>query len=148
MSELPVAVIGAGPVGLAAAAHLLQRGLEPVILEAGETVGAALRGWGHVAMFSPWQFNVDRAATALLERHGWARPDDEDFPTGRELAERYLDPLAATPEIASRLRLGRRVTGIARLGAGKVRTAGRELLPSRFARSTAPAVRAGCSPAP
>ena len=129
LSDLPVAVIGAGPVGLAAAAHLLARGLEPVVLEAGETVGAAVRGWGHVPMFSPWRFNVDRAAVALLERHGWARPDDEGFPTGRELAERYLDPLAATPEIAPRLRLGARVTGVARLGAGKVRTAGRELLP-------------------
>jgi len=66
---------------------------------------------------------------ALLERHGWERPDDNGFPTGRELAERYLDPLAATPEIAPRLRLGSRVTGVARLGAGKVRTAGRELMP-------------------
>src|SRR3954468_7547776 len=126
---LPVAVIGAGPVGLAAAAHLLARGLEPVVLEAGETVGAAVRGWGHVPMFSPWRFNVDRAAVALLERHGWARPNDEAFPTGRELAERYLDPLAATSELAPPPRLRGRVTGRARLGAGKGRPAGRELMP-------------------
>ena len=116
--DLPVAVVGAGPVGLAAAAHLLDRGLEPVVLETGETVGAAVRGWGHVAMFSPWRFNLDRAATALLDRRGWARPDDDAFPTGRDLAERYLDPLAATPEIAGRLRLGTRVTGVARGGFG------------------------------
>ena len=82
LADLPVAVIGAGPVGLAAAAHLLARGLEPVILEAGEAVGAAVRDWGHVPMFSPWRFNLDRAATALLESHGWARPDDDAFPTG------------------------------------------------------------------
>jgi glycine/D-amino acid oxidase-like deaminating enzyme len=128
-ADFPVVVVGAGPVGLAAAAHLLERGQEPVILEAGETVGAAVRDWGHVAMFSPWRFNLDRAAAALLERHGWTRPDDDAFPTGRELAERYLDPLAATPEIAPRLRLGMRVIGIARAGLGKVRTAGRELRP-------------------
>jgi flavin-dependent dehydrogenase len=122
-------VIGAGPVGLAAAAHLLGRGLEPVVLEAGATAGAAVRDWGHVPMFSPWRFNLDPAATALLERHGWTRPDEEVFPTGRELAERYLDPLAATPEIAARLRLGVRVTGVARVGVGKVRTAGRGAMP-------------------
>jgi hypothetical protein len=80
-------------------------------------------------MFSPWRFNVDRAAAALLKRHGWMAPDPEAFPTGRELARRYLDPLAATPEIAPRLRLGVRVTRIGRFGAGKVRTAGREALP-------------------
>jgi hypothetical protein len=80
-------------------------------------------------MFSPWRFNLDRAATALLESYGWARPDDDAFPTGRELAERYLEPLAATPEIASRLRLGTRVTGVARVGVGKVRTAGRVARP-------------------
>lgn len=129
VSSLPIAVIGAGPIGLAAAAHLLARGLDPVVLEAGEAVGAAVRGWGHVRMFSPWRLNLDRAAAALLERHGWAAPDPDAFPTGRELAGRYLDPLAATPEVRSRLRLGARVTGVARLGAGKVRTAGREALP-------------------
>ncbi|MCA1444971.1 NAD(P)-binding protein, partial [Ensifer sp. IC4062] len=45
---LPVAVIGAGPVGLAAAAHLITRGIEPIVFERGETVGASLLEWGHV----------------------------------------------------------------------------------------------------
>jgi thioredoxin reductase len=125
-SELPVAIIGAGPVGLAAAVHLLGYGLEPVILEAGSQVGAAVRDWGHVPMFSPWGYSTDKAAVALLRRHGWSAPEADGYPTGQDLAERYLDPLAATPEIAGRLRLGARVTGIARAGVGKVRTAGRE----------------------
>ncbi len=129
LAELPVAVIGAGPVGLAAAVHLLDRGLEPVIFEAGETVGAAVRDWGHVPMFSPWTYSVDRASVALLERHGWQQPRGETFPTGRDLADRYLDPLSATPEIEPHLRLGTRVTGIARTGVGKVRTAGRDARP-------------------
>ncbi|WP_211230434.1 NAD(P)-binding domain-containing protein [Inquilinus limosus] len=125
-SELPVAIIGAGPVGLAAAVHLLGYGIEPVVLEAGTVVGAAVRDWGHVPMFSPWGYSTDRTAVALLRRHGWTHPDEAGYPTGRDLAERYLDPLAATPEVAGRLRLGTRVTGIARAGLGKVRTAGRE----------------------
>jgi thioredoxin reductase len=129
LAGLPVAVIGAGPVGLAAAAHLLARGLEPIVLEAGLEVGAAVRDWGHVPMFSPWRFNLDRAAVALLECYGWTRPDGDAFPTGGELARHYLEPLAATPEIAPWLRLGTRVTGIARLAVGKTRTAGREQHP-------------------
>ena len=90
---LPVAVIGAGPVGLAAAAHLLARGLDPLVLEAGPAVGHAVRAWGHVRMFSPWRFNTDAAARALLEAEGWTAPDPEACPTGAELVERYLAPL-------------------------------------------------------
>ncbi|MEM9682061.1 MAG: NAD(P)-binding domain-containing protein [Pseudomonadota bacterium] len=121
----PIAVIGAGPVGLAAAAHLLARGLEPVILEQAEKPGAAVLDWGHVPMFSSWEFNVDRIARAMLEKTGWTMPDPDDYPTGRELTERYLAPLAALPDIASRLRLGTRVTGVARTRVGKVRSSGR-----------------------
>jgi thioredoxin reductase len=127
--SLPVAVIGGGPVGLAAAAQLFERGLEPVVLEAGSSVGTAPLAWGHVHMFSPWRYNVDKAARALLDRHGWTAPDPEAFPTGRDLVEDYLAPLAALPEIAARLRLNTRVTGVARLRAGKVREAGREQQP-------------------
>jgi thioredoxin reductase len=127
--SLPVAVIGGGPIGLAAAAQLLERGLEPVVLEAGSSVGTAPLAWGHAHMFSPWRYNVDKAARALLDRHQWAAPDPEAFPTGRDLVEDYLAPLAALPEIAAHLRLNTRVTGVARLHAGKVRNVGREEQP-------------------
>ncbi len=126
---LPVAIIGGGPVGLATAAHLLECGLEPVVLEAGSSAGTAALAWGHVHMFSPWRYNVDRAARTLLDRHGWTAPDPESFPTGRDLVERYLAPLAALPEIAGRLRLNTRVTGVARRHVGKVRNAGRKQQP-------------------
>ncbi|WP_436081755.1 FAD-dependent oxidoreductase [Pararhizobium sp. LjRoot235] len=66
-NELPVAVIGAGPVGLAAAAHLVSRNLRPIIFEKGESVGSALLSWGHVRVFSPWKYNIDDAARTLLE---------------------------------------------------------------------------------
>ena len=128
-SHLPVAVIGAGPVGLAAAAHLLARGETPLILEAGPAVGHTVRQWGHVRMFTPWRFCVDRQAGALLAAHGWAHPDPDAVPTGAELVARYLEPLAALPGIAPHLRLNARVVGVTRKGTDKVRTAGRGALP-------------------
>src|SRR4051794_2380100 len=51
-NPLPVAIIGAGPVGVAAA-HVLARGETPLVLEAGAAVGASIRKWGHVRLFSP-----------------------------------------------------------------------------------------------
>src|SRR6266540_1580245 len=126
--RLPVAVIGAGPVGLAAAAHLLERGLDPLILEAGQ-IGAGVATWAHVRVFSPWRHNLDAAAVRLLTRSGWVAPDPDGYPTGTELRERYLVPLAATPELAPRLRLGSRVVAVTRHGLDKMKDAGREQAP-------------------
>lgn len=128
-SKLPVAVVGAGPVGLAAAAHLLAKGEEPVVLEAGERVGSNILEWAHVRLFSPWKYAVDEPSAALLEAGGWERPDPEEYPTGRDLVERYLAPLAATPQIAPRVRLGARVEAVSRLGFDKMKTPGREQAP-------------------
>jgi thioredoxin reductase len=128
-SELPVAVIGAGPIGLAAAAHLIDRGIRPLLFEAGATVGASIREWGHVRVFSPWEFNIDPVAGRMLEQAGWTPPEPDGYPTGDELVERYLEPLAALPEIARALQLGARVTGVARHGIGKLKNAGREEAP-------------------
>jgi thioredoxin reductase len=124
-AQLPVVVVGAGPVGLAAAAHLLERGLEPLVLEAGDQVGAAVREWGHVRLFSPWEYDVDAAALRLLEARGWESPDRDELPTGAELVESYLEPLAATPELAGRIRTGTRVVAVSRQGVDKTRTVGR-----------------------
>src|SRR5512134_965267 len=64
---LPVAVIGAGPVGLAAAARLIERGIEPIVLEAAASVGANLLDYGHVRLFSPWRYDVDPAMAEQLK---------------------------------------------------------------------------------
>ncbi len=125
-SNLPIAIIGAGPVGLAAAAHLLARNLDCIILEAGPSVGTGPRAWGHVRMFSPWRYNIDVACRDLLAPQGWRQPAVDHFPTGWDLVADYLEPLAQTPQIASQLRLDARVTAIARAGLGKVRSAGRD----------------------
>lgn len=124
---LPVVVIGAGPVGLAAAAHLADRGLDFLVLEAGERAGASVARWGHVRVFSPWKYDVDDAARRLLEADGWAAPDPEWLPTGAELVEDYLAPLAEV--LGSRVRYGARVAAISRLGYDRVRTKGREDAP-------------------
>lgn len=130
MSETrTVAVIGAGPVGLAAAAHLLERGLTPIVLEAGDDVGHAVRQWGHVQLFSPWEYNIDRAAERLLAGTGWNSPDPARYPTGAELVERYLDPLARTTAIAPHIHTSSRVTDISRVGFDKMKTKGRDRAP-------------------
>jgi cation diffusion facilitator CzcD-associated flavoprotein CzcO len=92
--DLPVVVIGAGPSGLAAAAHLLDWGLEPVVLEAGPSAGTSVRQWHHVRLFSRWGELVDTAAEKLLAPTGWSAPDPDSYPTGAEWAQRYLQPLA------------------------------------------------------
>jgi thioredoxin reductase len=127
--QLPIAIIGAGPVGLAAAAHLSERRLPFVVLEAGPQVGHAMRAWGHVQLFSPWRYCVDPTAARLLEQSGWQHPDPESYPTGSALAEQYLVPLAAHPAIAPHLRLGSRVLAITRAGMDKLKDAGREEAP-------------------
>ena len=129
MNTLPVAVIGAGPIGLAAAAHLLARGESPIVFEAGASVGAAIREWGHVRLFSPWRYLVDRKATALLERTGWAMPDSEGLPLGRELVEHYLEPLAGQNEIAATLRLNTEVLSITRKSHDKMKDSDRAEAP-------------------
>jgi hypothetical protein len=130
MSEATtVAIIGAGPVGLAAAAHLLERGLTPIVLESGERAGHAVRQWGHVQLFSPWEYNIDRAAARLLAPTGWNSPDPAQYPTGAELLERYLEPLATKTALAPHIHTSSRITDISRAGFDKLKTKGRETAP-------------------
>ncbi len=118
--ELPVVVIGAGPVGLVAAAHLSQRHLPFVVLEAGPAVGTAVRRWAHVRMFSPWRFNLDPLAAQLLSVTGWDTPVSEAYPTDGDLVAHWLEPLAAHPAIHPFLHLQHRVLAVARLGRDKL----------------------------
>jgi hypothetical protein len=130
MSEAKtVAVIGAGPVGLAAGAHALENGLRPIILEAGPHVAHAVRQWGHVQLFSPWEYNVDRAAERLLSAIGWNSPAPDHYPTGAELVDLYLDPLANKTTLRNHLQTESRVTNISRVGFDKLKTKGRDGAP-------------------
>ena len=124
-----VAVIGAGPVGLAAAAHVMERGMYPVVLEAGTAAGHAIRQWKHVQLFSPWEYNVDKAAARLLSATGWNSPDPHVYPTGAELLEQDLDQLATRTPLADLIRTSSHVTAISRFGFDKAKTKGRDLAP-------------------
>jgi thioredoxin reductase len=127
MSKPPVVVVGAGPVGLAAAAELVERGLEPLVLEQAGEAGAAVDQWHHVRLFSPWAELVAPAAGRLLAPTGWRRPAGDGYPTGAQWAVEYLRPLAAV--LGDRVRFGAEVVGVARRGRDRVVDAGRDSEP-------------------
>ncbi|MGW3558860.1 NAD(P)-binding domain-containing protein, partial [Streptomyces sp. NPDC000963] len=123
----PVVVVGAGPAGLAAAAHLVDRGIEPLVLEAGARAGAAVREWAHVRLFSTWGELTDPAAEKLLAPTGWTKPDTKTYPSGGDWVEQYLQPLADV--LGDKVRLGARVTGVSRAGRDRTVDADREAQP-------------------
>ncbi|MBZ6256810.1 NAD(P)-binding domain-containing protein [Streptomyces olivaceus] len=125
--QLPVIVVGAGPAGLAAATHLVERGIEPLVLEAGDKAGAAVREWSHVRLFSTWGEVVDPAAEKLLAPTGWTRPDPATYPSGGDWAEQYLQPLADT--LGDKVRTSATVTGVSRAGRDRIVDADREQQP-------------------
>ncbi|MCZ4280422.1 NAD(P)-binding domain-containing protein [Kiloniella laminariae] len=124
-----IAIIGAGPVGLAAAVRAMERGLVPIIFEKGSVVGQAIRQWQHVRMFSPWQYNIDSACRQLLLASGWQEPAAETFPTGGDFVAGYLAPLAELPELKKHLLFSSKVTAISRVGYDKLKTPGRNSTP-------------------
>ncbi|UXW87523.1 NAD(P)-binding domain-containing protein [Microbacterium azadirachtae] len=130
LATLPVVIIGAGPVGLAAAANLVERGIDFTILEAGSRIADSVQLWGHTRLFSPWKHLVDPASRRLLEASGWVLSAAEGrAPTGQELVDDYLAPLADLPEIGSRIRFGGWVIAVSREGMDRTRTAGRAQAP-------------------
>jgi thioredoxin reductase len=113
-----LAIIGGGPIGLEAALAAIDRGFDVHLFEQGE-IGSHPLAWGHVRMFTPWRMNLGPASRAHLERAGWAAPDPEARPTGRELVEAYLEPLAALSELRGRVHTHAQVTHVSRRSALK-----------------------------
>jgi glycine/D-amino acid oxidase-like deaminating enzyme len=138
---LPVAVIGAGPIGLAAAAHLMERGFTPLVLEAGASIAASYESFRHVQLFSPWRFNIDPAIRRRLEASGWSAPPLDELPTAGAMIDRYLAPFAALPPVAASLRLSHRVHSVSRQGFDKLKSAGRDDAPFVLRCETAEGMR-------
>ncbi|MFZ4896344.1 NAD(P)-binding domain-containing protein [Plantibacter sp. Mn2098] len=122
VNELPVIVVGAGPQGLAAAAHLVEHDVPVLVLEAGRSAASAVAEWGHVRLFSEWPELIDAAAARLLAATGWTAPTT-GYPTGRQWIDAYLAPLAEA--LGDRVRVGARVTGISRRGRDRLVDSGR-----------------------
>lgn len=127
--RLPIAIIGAGPVGLAAVAHVLQRGETPIAFEASAEIAGNIRNWGHVRLFSPWEYTVDRAMVSLLEANGWQHPRLDELPTGNDLIDKYLQPFASLPAVRDYIHLNTRVIAVSRRYVDKMKDAGRDDAP-------------------
>ncbi|MEK4080167.1 NAD(P)-binding domain-containing protein [Solibacillus sp. FSL K6-1126] len=125
----PVAILGAGPVGLAAAAHLSLAGEAFILLEKGTEVAENIKSWQHVRLFSPWQYNVDKAAKQLLLKSGWTIPEEDVLPTGQEIREVYLKPLANLPGIQPFISFNTTVVGISKKNHDKMKSASRDSAP-------------------
>lgn len=132
LDELPVAIIGAGPIGLAAAANLVERGIDFVIYESGDSIASSMDSWRHIRLFSPWEHLIDPAAKRLLEATGWQEPPAGVAPYAAAIVDDYLTPLAALEPIAARIRLGVRVDSVSREGMDRTRSAGRATTPFIF----------------
>lgn len=124
--DLPVAVIGAGPIGLAAAAHLKEQGISFFVLEKGD-IAANIRTWEHVTLFSPWQYNMDEAAKRLLSESDWQMPEENLLPSGKELVEEYLSPLARI--LAPSIHLNHNVLAITRENLDRMKSTERSSQP-------------------
>ena len=127
--QLPVIIIGAGPIGLAAAANAAERDMDFIVVEAGGDAGAAVGEWGHVRLFSSWLELIDPAARRLLEATGdWSAPEEAAYPTGAEWREAYLQPLANLLDSFANgsVHYNTQVTGVSRAGRDLLVDSGRE----------------------
>lgn len=128
-NKLPVAIIGAGPVGLATAAQLRVRNQSFILFEAGDFVASNIVTWEHVRLFSPWRYNIDKAARQLLNETDWQSPSDDELPTGKELVDHYLKPLSELATIKPHIVLNAKVISVGRKNMDKTKSHGRDVVP-------------------
>ncbi len=108
-----LAILGAGPIGLEAALYARALGYEPVIYERGQAA-ENVRRWGFVRMFSPWKLNVSPLGLEAIRCAGGCSLPLDDCPTGCELRELYLNPIARS--LGKAIETGMEVTAVSRTG--------------------------------
>jgi cation diffusion facilitator CzcD-associated flavoprotein CzcO len=110
-----VAVIGAGPGGLAAGRWLLSQGFEPTIFERAPMLGGQWTGLPDLSGVWPTMHtNTSRILTAFSDLdHG----TDIVYPSGRDILD-YLHRYAQAFDLVSRIRFGTRVEILSRGDAG------------------------------
>ena len=122
-----VIVIGAGPMGIAAAIGALDRGCDVIVLERGD-VGASLRTWGGTRFFSPLHMNLSARMRELL---GASTPDPNALLTGSEYADLVLAPLVEREPLLGRVRTRHNVIAVGRRGLTRNDYAGHPLRAER-----------------
>jgi thioredoxin reductase (NADPH) len=114
MSSLDIIVIGAGPAGLAAAAHLRDAGLSVVVLEQG-SIADAIRRWPYYLKFFSSAPNLELEGFPLIVR--------EDKPTREEYLA-YLRRFVRDKRLD--VRQGHRVDTVERQPSGGFRVGGQD----------------------
>ena len=117
-----IAILGAGPTGLEAALYARALGYPVTVFEKRDGAGANIRRWGFVRLFTPWRVNVSPLGLAVLDQNDVRRPPESTCPTGNELVEEYLRPLAES--LGDAFRPGVEVLGVARSGLVKTESIG------------------------
>jgi len=113
---------------LAAAAHLKKSNQPFILFETGKQIGENILKWGHVRLFSPWEYNIDKVAETFLREAQIPIPKKEYVPYGREIITDYLKPLSNLRAIKENIHLNSKVIAIGRNGLDKMKNGGREEL--------------------
>jgi thioredoxin reductase len=92
MTHRRLIIVGGGPVGLEAALRASADGFDVTILEKGR-VGDAVRDWGHVRLFTPFEMNSSSAGRAAVGATT-DLPGDDAILSGEDYVTSYLEPLA------------------------------------------------------
>lgn len=129
MNNLPVAIVGGGPVGLSAASHLVERKQSFLLFESGEQVGTNFLDYAHVPLFSPWEYNMDPVSKQLLKESGWQEPLLKGFPSAGDVLHEYIKPLSELAYFKPLIHLNSEVIAIGRENKDKSKSTDRNKTP-------------------